>query len=186
MIRALSPGALRGADELTVVACAIAGDDAAYGELVRRRQSAVRQLLRRLCRDTTLADDLAQQTFLQAWRTVNTLKSPAAFGGWLRRIAVNVWLQRIRWDRSRPAVTPSSDLNELPEALEHPHLHKQLDLDSALATLPPDVRLCITLAYAERMSHREISETTGLPLGTVKSHITRGAARLRHLLGAYA
>jgi len=61
-----------------------------------------------------------------------------------------------------------------------------LDLDSALASLAPQVRLCITLAYAERMSHREIREATGLPLGTIKSHIARGAARLRKLLGAYA
>jgi RNA polymerase sigma-70 factor (ECF subfamily) len=77
-------------------------------------------------------------------------------------------------------------LDELPDTATQPTLSEQLDLDSALGTLPPDVRLCITLAYAERMSHREICEAIGLPLGTVKSHITRGAARLRRLLGAYA
>jgi RNA polymerase sigma-70 factor (ECF subfamily) len=171
---------LVGADELSVVICAIAGDDNAYSELVRRRQSSVRQLFRRLCRDPSLADDLAQQTFLQAWRTINTLKSPAAFGGWLRRLAVNTWLQRVRSERP---LTSTEEIDELPV---QPTLHEQLDLDSALATLPPAVRLCITLAYAERMSHREICEATGLPLGTVKSHINRGAARLRQLLGAYA
>jgi RNA polymerase sigma-70 factor (ECF subfamily) len=179
----LSQSALLAADELSVVVCAIAGDDHAYGELVRRRQSALRQLFRRLCRDPALADDLAQQTFLQAWRTLPTLKSPAAFGGWLKRVAVNVWLQRARAER--PWVS-TDDLEALREESTRPTLHEQLDLDSALATLPPPVRVCITLAYAERMSHREISEATGLPLGTVKSHITRGAARLRELLGAYA
>jgi len=184
VIRALSPNALRGADELTVVACAIAGDDAAYGELVRRRQSPIRQLLRRLCRDPALADDLSQQTFLQAWRAIATLRSPAAFGGWLRRLAINVWLQRARAERQRAS---SVELDELPEELAQPMplLNEQLDLDGALATLRPEVRLCITLAYAERMSHREICEATALPLGTVKSHIARGAARLRQLLGAY-
>jgi RNA polymerase sigma factor (sigma-70 family) len=183
--RGLSLNALRGADELTLVACAIAGDDSAYGELVRRRQGPVRQLFRRLCRDPVLADDLSQQTFLQAWRHINNLQSPAAFGGWLRRIAVNVWLQRIRVEAPL-AIT--AELDERAEEIAQPAamLNEQLDLDSALATLPPPVRLCITLAYAERMSHREISETTQLPLGTVKSHITRGAARLRELLGAYA
>ena len=80
MNRALSANALVGADELSVVICAAAGDDNAYSELVRRRQSSIRQLFRRLCRDPALADDLAQQTFLQAWRTINTLKSPAALG----------------------------------------------------------------------------------------------------------
>lgn len=183
MTRTLSPGALRGADEVSVVICAMAGDDNAYGELVRRRQHTIRQLFRRLCREPALADDLAQQTFLQAWRSVETLKSPAAFGGWLRRLAINTWLQRVRAERPMASTT---DIAELPEAAAEPTLTEQLDLDSVLATLPPDVRLCITLAYAERMSHREICEATGLPLGTVKSHITRGATRLRKLLGAYA
>ena len=180
MTRALSPDALRGADELTVVACAIAGDDSAYGELVRRRQASIRQLFRRLGRDPALADDLSQQTFLQGWRYIDTLKSPAAFGGWLRRLAINVWLQRARTRQAREA--------ELTEDVAEPApmVSEQLDLDAALAKLPPTVRLCITLAYAERMSHREICEATQLPLGTVKSHITRGAARLRQLLGAYA
>lgn len=186
MTGALSPSALRGADELTLVACAIAGDDSSYGELVRRRQGPIRQLFRRLCRDPSLADDLSQQTFLQAWRNIETLKSPGAFGGWLRRLAVNVWLQRVRAER--PPSTSTQELDELSDEIAQPApmLGEQLDLDSALATLPPDVRLCITLAYAERMSHREICEATHLPLGTVKSHITRGAARLRQLLGAYA
>jgi RNA polymerase sigma-70 factor (ECF subfamily) len=181
--RALSQNALVGADELSVVICAMAGDDDAYGELVRRRQNAIRQLFRRLCRDPALADDLAQQTFLQAWRTIGTLKSPAAFGGWLRRLGINTWLQRVRAEK--PLIS-TTELDELPDEAEPPTLNEQLDLDAALATLPPAVRLCITLAYAERMSHREICAATGLPLGTVKSHITRGAARLRGLLGAYA
>lgn len=188
MTRALSPNALRGADELSVVACAIVGDDNAYGELVRRRQGAIRQLFRRLCRDPALADDLSQQTFLQAWRSIDTLKSPAAFGGWLRRLAINVWLQRARAERPRSGGS-TAELDEATEELARPMpmLNEQMDLDSALATLPHDVRLCITLAYAERMSHREICEATALPLGTVKSHITRGAARLRQVLGdAYA
>lgn len=182
MTRALSPNALRGADELTVIAAAIAGDDGAYGELVRRRQGPIRQLFRRLCRDPALADDLSQQAFLQAWRHIDTLKSPAAFAGWLRRLAINIWLQRVRAGGPVPAGLDAAAELSQPAAM----LNEQLDLDSALATLPPTVRLCITLAYAERMSHREICEATQLPLGTVKSHITRGAARLRELLGAYA
>jgi len=181
--RALSQKALVGADEVSVVICAMAGDDDAYGELVKRRQGSIRQLFRRLCRDPALADDLAQQTFLQAWRTVDTLKSPAAFGGWLRRLAINTWLQKVRAEK--PLIS-TTDLDELPDEATSSTVSEQLDLDGALANLPPDVRLCITLAYAERMSHREICEATDLPLGTVKSHITRGAARLRKLLGAYA
>jgi RNA polymerase sigma-70 factor, ECF subfamily len=170
------------ADERLVVVLAIAGDDSAFGELVRRRQAGVRHLLRRLCRDPALADDLAQQTFLQAWRTVRTLRAPAAFGSWLRKLAVNVWLQHAR---TRAARSPADVPVELAEEVAEPATGERFDLDRALAALPPHVRLCVVLAYAERMSHREVSDATGLPLGTVKSHIARGAARLRAMLYAY-
>lgn len=180
MTRELSRAALGAAAETTLTGLAIAGDDSAYGELVRRRHAQIRNLLRRLSRDSTLADDIAQQAFLQAWRRIGTLESPGAFGGWLRKIAVTTWLQHLRGNRS---ADPSG--TALDEPAHEPTVAERLDLDRALSRLPPDVRLCIVLAYAERMSHREIAEATDLPLGTVKSHITRGAARLRDLLRAY-
>jgi RNA polymerase sigma factor (sigma-70 family) len=71
-----------------------------------------------------------------------------------------------------------------PEAAEA-SITEQLDLDAALARLPNDVRLCIVLGYHEGMSHGEISQSTGIPLGSVKSHIARGATRLRELLQGY-
>ncbi len=181
----LSRAALGAAAETILAGLAITGDDSAYGELVRRRQSWIRELLRRLCRDPALADDLAQQAFLQAWRRVRTLQSPAAFGGWLRKIAVNTWLQHIR-ARGEHTVRPALEEPSERDAPSHePTVAERIDLDRALSQLPPDVRICIVLAYGERMSHREIVAATGLPLGTVKSHIVRGAARLRDLLGAY-
>jgi RNA polymerase sigma-70 factor (ECF subfamily) len=177
---ALPAGALAAANEISVVLLAMNGDDAAYGELVRRRQEAIRNLLRRLTREASLADDLAQQTFVHGWQSIRGLKSPGAFGGWLRKLAVNFWLQHAR--ASRPEV-------ELDENLRAVHplstVSRQLDLDAALAQLPRDVRVCIVLAYNEGMSHAEISQTTAIALGTVKSHITRGSARLRELLHVY-
>ena len=180
MTPALPAGALAAANEVSIVLLAMNGDDAAYGELARRRQDAIRNLLRRLTRDGSLADDLAQQTFVHGWQSIRHLKSPGAFGGWLRKLAVNFWLQHAR--SSRQEVALDEDLRA-----EHPlsTLSQQLDLDAALAQLPRDVRLCIVLAYNEGMSHGEISQTTSIPLGTVKSHITRGSARLRELLHAY-
>lgn len=194
MTAGLPRGELRAAAETVVAALAIAGDDAAYAELVRRRHSQIRGLLRRLCRDPSLADDLAQQTFLQAWRRIRSIESAGAFGGWLRKIAVNVWLQHARARGTRVALsatpvdeTDSSEPSHAPshEPSHEPTIGEQLDLDRALAQLPADVRLCIVLAYNERMSHREIAAAADIPLGTVKSHISRGSARLRELLGAY-
>ncbi len=169
--------------EAAVIALAAAGDDAAFSELVRRRQSSLRQLLRRLCRDASLADDLAQQAFLSAWRSLPKLTSPAAFWPWLRRVGINVWLQHLRTQRQSLAV-PEEDLDSLPAPAAS--IDERLDLDAALTELAPAPRLCTVLAYGEGMSHAEIAEVTGLPLGTVKSHITRGAARLRQRLRAYA
>ena len=180
MTPALPAGALAAANEISIVLLAMNGDDTAYGELVRRRQGAVRNLLRRLTREPSLADDLAQQAFVHGWLSIRSLTSPGAFGGWLRKIAVNFWLQHAR--SGRPEVALDEDLRA-----EHPlsAVSGQLDLDAALAQLPLDVRVCIVLAYNEGLTHGEISQTTSIPLGTVKSHITRGSARLRELLHAY-
>ena len=163
------------------MALAMSGDDAAFGELVRRRQEAIRQLFRRLTRNPALADDLAQQSFVLAWKKVQTLKSPAAFGAWLRKLAVNCWLQHARSAKHEVALTGEM----LPELRGASAVAERLDLDAALTLLPPQQRLCVVLAYSEGMSHAEISESTAIPLGTVKSHVARGAARLRELLQGY-
>lgn len=170
---------LSGVAEAAVVALAMAGDDRAFHDIVRRRQAWVIGLMRRLSGDGALAEDLAQLAFMQAWRTIRTLRSPAAFGAWLRQVAVNVWLQEAR--RSRLMTTSIEAVDEA--ALGHGELREQLDLGRALALLPAAERLCVVLNYAEGLSHGEIVAATGLPLGTVKSHVSRGAARLRQWLG---
>jgi RNA polymerase sigma factor (sigma-70 family) len=181
-VKRTAPGTRLGdASELAVVALAIQGDEPAFGELVRRRQAWLRQLLRRLTRDPALADDLAQQALVAAWKSIHTLKSAGAFGGWFRRLAVNCWLQQVR------AKPPEVTLTEEMLAQQHTlsATAERMDLDAALAMLPADARLCVVLAYSEGMSHAEISESTAIPLGTVKSHIARGSAHLREILRAY-
>jgi len=134
-----------------------------------------------LCRQSALGDDLAQQVFLIAWRSLKRLRSAAAFDGWLKKIMVNVWLQEVR--RGKLATVSDVDLEDL--AVRHDSTAERMDLDAALSTLPSDMRVCVVLAYNEGQSHAEIAELTGLPLGTVKSHISRGAARLREILSGY-
>ncbi|MFL6603857.1 MAG: RNA polymerase sigma factor [Steroidobacteraceae bacterium] len=182
MKSALPGAALGQADERAVLALAMCGDAAAFSELVRRRQSWLRNLLRRLCRDPTLADDLAQQVFLQAWRSLRNLRSANAFGAWLRQLAVNTWRAHLRVGAAPVTADVDADATV---ATESRTPGEQLDLDRALSRLSGDEKLCIVLAYSEGMSHGEISDATGLPLGTVKSHIKRGAERLRTLLQAY-
>lgn len=174
------------ASEHGVVALAKTGSHPAFEELVIRYQSWLRNLLRRLSNDPVLADDLTQQVFLQAWQSIKKLESNQAFGGWLKRLAVNTWLQHVR--RNDPLTFLNDNTEGELEALLPPHkesVGKSLDLDYALALLQPQVRLCVTLSYHEGMSHASITELTQIPLGTVKSHINRGVQKLRELLIAY-
>lgn len=164
-----------------MVSLARQGDRDAFAELVRRRQSWIRNLMQRFCNDASLADDLAQQTFLKMWLSIRTLKQPAAFGGWLKRLAINIWLQHLR---KNDALHDSDELADSDRA-QHDSNSEGMDLDKALAILSTPVRLCIVLSYHEGMSHGEISELTELPLGTVKSHIKRGTQKLQELLSAY-
>jgi RNA polymerase sigma-70 factor (ECF subfamily) len=172
---------LQKAADTLVIALACAGDDGAFAEVVRRRQGRVRKFMYHLCRQPALGDDLAQQVFLKAWRSLDQLRSAAAFDGWLKKIMVSVWLQEVR--RGKLATVRDLDFADL--AVHHDGTAARMDLDAALASLPPDMRVCVVLAYNEGQSHPEIVELTGLPLGTVKSHIARGAVRLRALLVGY-
>lgn len=175
------PGYYAEGPEALVVSLASRGDRAAFAELVRRRQTWVRSLLRRCSGDPTLADDLSQQVFMQAWRKIRQLKNVDRFGAWLKQMAINEWLQ---YKRKNDALRDAQS----DEDIAMPQLDKTfigLDLDRAMGCLPGPVGLCIALSYHERMTHEEIAELTDMQLGTVKSHIRRGSQRLRQLLSAY-
>lgn len=172
-------------DEQSVVTLAIIGDHNAFEELVRRRQGWLRNLLRRLSGDTDLADDLTQQVFLQAWRSIKGLRSSQAFAVWLKRMAVNTWLQHIRRREPLDIAESGSSNEETVNRAIHETTGTGIDIDRALAILSAHVRLCIVLSYNEGMSHREIAEITTIPLGTVKSHIARGTKQLQQFLADY-
>ena len=181
----LTPISLADSPEALVVGLARTGDRNAFADLVRRRQSWIRNLMRRFCRDASLADDLAQQAFLQAWRKIPDLQKPDHFAAWLKQIAVNIWLQHLR---RHDALHNADDIddNDLSSPLGGSDGHDvAMDLDRALATLSAPERLCVVLNYHEGMSHREIAEASDMPVGTVKSHIRRGTEKLQQQLSDY-
>lgn len=173
--------ALAAAAEDAVIDLARAGDTLAFEELIRHRQGALRQLLRRLCNDAGMADDLAQETFVRAWQGLHTLRANAALWRWLRRIAVRSWLQQVQ--RNGPATAAGMDV-ELEAGSHHdePARSDRLDLDAALARLAPAPRACMVLAYQAGMSQTEIAESLQLPLGTVKTQMNRSTALLKQRL----
>lgn len=167
--------------EALVVNLASNGDRDAFAELVRRRQSWIRNLMRRCSGDSSLADDLAQQVFMQAWRKIRNIREPEKFGSWLKQMAINEWLQH---RRKGDALLGA----EREESIASSRLDKTslaMDLDRAISQLTVPVSLCVVLSYHERMTHSEIAKLTGMQLGTVKSHIRRGSEQLRQMLSAY-
>jgi RNA polymerase sigma-70 factor (ECF subfamily) len=154
-------------------------DQAAFQLLVERHQSAIRGFLRRLASgDHGLADDLAQDTFLLAYRKMHTLKSGSSVSSWLHTIAYRQFLQFTR-KHARQQV-----MAEPPEQSHDPRqsVDAEILVNRLMAYVTDEERACLTLAYSEGMSHPEIGKITGLPLGTVKSHIQRGKHKLQRWL----
>jgi RNA polymerase sigma factor (sigma-70 family) len=169
--------------EAILVRLAQAGDRGAFDELLLRRQGPLRAMLLRLCDSPAAADDVAQQAFLKAWSRIGSLRAAGAFAGWLRSIAVRLWIAEKRKREPLTGTTSELDGSESARA-EHPGA--AMDIDRCLAQLSGPERLCIVLSYQDGLSHGEIAETTQMPLGTVKSHITRGTQKLRRGLADYA
>ena len=167
--------------EALLVTMARRGDRDAFAELVRRRGPWIRGLLLRCCNHPALAEDLAQQAFIQAWQTIGQLRLASRFGPWLKRLAVNTWLQHVRRNDPLRDASNETDTGSAKEGTAG----MSMDLDRALATLKEPVRLCIVLSYHEGMTHDEIADFTNLPVGTVKSHIRRGTKKLQQELEEY-
>ena len=168
----------------TLVAQAARGNREAFDELVRRYQSRMFQLVRILTSGDAEAEDLVQDTFVRAYRAVGRFRGDSTFRTWLHRIAVNV----VRSHAARRKGRRGGDDDEEAmgrvaslEDLENAVVRRRM-IDQALARLPPDLRLLITLRDVQGLEYREIATITGLPIGTVESRIFRGRRRLRPML----
>jgi RNA polymerase sigma-70 factor (ECF subfamily) len=172
---------MQGSDD-ELVARALAGrDQAAFGELVRRHQSRVRNWLRQLTREAAAADDLAQETFLTAWDKLSGYGGQGKFGAWLMKIAYTEFLMARRSQRSATRLAEAVSAEAADSQVHDPAGEESVaaDLERLLTVLNADERAVMVLAYAHGMSHGEVSEVTGLPIGTVKSHISRGKEKIR-------
>jgi RNA polymerase sigma-70 factor (ECF subfamily) len=157
-------------------------DEAAFGALIVRHQARVRNWLRQLVRDATRADDLAQDAFIRAWQRIGSLRDPAKFSSWLMSIAYTTFLQARRKRLGENRLLEA--LQREPESMDAAEPSgANADLPKLLAVLNDDERAAMTLCYAHGMTHNEIAEITALPLGTVKSHISRGKAKIRTRFG---
>ena len=172
---------VHGNDDIDLVARVVAQQDtAAYGELVRRHQSQVRNFLRKLCRDRELADDLAQDSFLHAWEKLHTYAGHGSFIGWLLKVAYTTFLQSKRKSsRYDDILEKMGHLAEAGGSTSTVESVELSDLDRFLAVLTEEERAVMILSYACGLSHREIGDAAELPIGTVKSIIFRGKEKIR-------
>ena len=165
----------------SLVAAAQGGSAEAFSRLVERHQQAVRAFLRRACGNWAQADDLAQETFLAAWSRIGRLRTGASVRAWLCGIGYNKHLSAVR-SAGRDRVREASYEADRDVAIDA-STEDKLALEAAMAELPAEQRACVALCLAADFSHAEAAEALGLPLGTVKSHISRGRARLLQALG---
>jgi len=164
----------------------VGNNQQAFSQLVKYHQQSVRQYCRRLCApDISLADDIAQNTFLQAFRKLNLYQERGKehgrgkFISWLLSIAYFQFLQHLRAKKT---------YQELDEHYLTPcnseQLNHEMDLEMAMTQLSVNERSCLTLQYTFGYSQGEISEMLETPLGTIKSYSKRGKDKLSLLLNA--
>ena len=173
------------ATDLDLVAQILATRDRdAFAELVRRHQADVRRLLRRLTRgDAALADDLAQDTFLRAYRGLATYRG-GRFGAWLYRIAYHAYASAAREPAVRAEVEADDGAPDDAAAPEPPPGLRP-DIEAALAQLRTEERIAIALTIGRDVTHEDAAEILGWPLGTLKSHVARGRDKLARILRAW-
>ena len=134
--------------------------------------------------DNASGDDLAQETFIKAWRSLRQYRGDARFSTWLYRIAFNLAASRkrllreqweaVEWDEITTSALQSQQQTNAATACDMRH-----DLDTALATLSETQQVVLRLSLEEGLSHEEIAVIMALPLGTVKTHLLRGKQKLR-------
>lgn len=172
---------MRNAEDHSLVARVVsANDTAAFGELIRRHQSHVRNFLRKLSRDPVLADDLAQDCFLHAWNKLQTYSGSGSFIGWLLKVAYTTFLQSKRKSKRYGEVLEEAGHVADAESKSYTLPTEEIsDLDRLMAVLTEEERAIMVMSYACGLSHREIGEATDQPVGTVKSIIFRGKEKIR-------
>lgn len=173
------------------VEAAAAGDREAFDELVRRHQAAIVTLVRVLTSGHGDPEDLAQEVFVRAWRSLRGFRRDSLFRTWLHRVAINVvrtnYSRRMRLLRvivpigGREGESGPPDVPSGEEPMDAALARRQI-IERALASLPDDLRLAVTLRDVQGLDYKEIAAALSVPVGTVESRIFRARQRLKPLL----
>lgn len=167
-------------DEKLVLLAKAARDTDAFGELARRHGAALHGFLVRLCRDEERARDASQSAFVQAFVHIKSFRGHSSFKTWLFKIAYREFLKTVR--KAQADLRLQEDIGRHVEELSQAGTGQSVDIARGLERLTENERVCIGLCAIFGLTHEEASRTLNLPIGTIKSHINRGRAKLdRHL-----
>jgi RNA polymerase sigma-70 factor (ECF subfamily) len=169
------------ASEDELIVAAVENLDA-FAEIIRRHQHFVYGAAMRILKNPALAEEIAQETFIRAHRSLASFRREAHVRSWLYRIATNLATNAVTRARELPApVVPERAEHRGPaRALEQKHLRE--DLAGAIERLPMHLREAFVMRDVEHMSYQEIADATGLGLNTVRTRILRARRSLRHEL----
>jgi RNA polymerase sigma-70 factor (ECF subfamily) len=165
------------------VARAAAGDRRAFERLYRAHVDRIYSLCVRMSGDRARAEELTQDVFVRAWEKLTQFRGESAFGTWLHRLAVNVVLNARKIEgRQRERIDGSEDtLDRLPNAPDH--VGERMDLEAAIALLPPGARRVFVLHDMQGYRHEDIAELLGITTGGSKAQLHRARLLLRGWLG---
>lgn len=175
--------------DLMLVERTVAGDQAAFGLLVIKYQRRIERLIGRMVRDVDLVEDIAQETFIRAYRALAQFRGEAQFYTWLYRIAVNT-AKKALVDMKRNPLVSESALRSSDDEDETSGVENELTsaetpetvlaakeiaaaVNAAMEALPEELRQAVTLREIEGLSYEEIAEVMNCPIGTVRSRIFR-------------
>jgi len=179
-------------DIALVTQVAVMHNKRAFDSLVRKYQSPVRRFfLNQTLGDEQLSDDLSQETFIKAYTNITKFRGMSGFSTWLFRIAYNVFYDYCRKMKNEKLEMSNVDIQTCPESAfssNHnssfliSHSSLKMDLYQALSQLKDEERTCVTLQLIDGYPIDKISDITGIPENTVKSHLRRGKEKLTDYL----
>ncbi|MFT7245998.1 MAG: RNA polymerase sigma-70 factor (ECF subfamily) [Candidatus Azotimanducaceae bacterium] len=168
--------------ERTLVERAQDNDTLAYEQLYEMHKGRVFALCVRLCSDRDMAEDLAQEAFVMAWRKLSSFRGDSAFGSWLYRITTNTVLSYLR--KQKP-FRNMLDVDEIEEQGQKEDIGLRMTLDDAIAGLPDGARAVFVLYSLEGYTHDEIGSLLGIAQGSSKAQLHRARQLLQAKLKPY-
>jgi RNA polymerase sigma-70 factor (ECF subfamily) len=171
-------GGIKPVDDRKVIERVLKGDIEAFNLLVRQWEKPIYNFILRMIGDRDEAMDLCQESFMKAYRELETLKDRDRFSAWLYRIAHNTCYSRLRKDIGKTFVELEPEIGEIRIPIE-----SRLAVESALKHLPEDQREVVLLKVFHSLKFDEIAAIQGAPVSTVKSRLYMGFEKLRSILG---